>query len=441
MIYRILALLLCPLLVIPVMSQSDDKPYEGTSLNFLYIAGGFTNGLKDLEPEFEELTGISVEFELLDEEGSVRKAQLELASGAGNYDVVGIQSGNIPLYAENGWVTPVETFWGTDVSDSEALDHGDLIASTMNAMAWDGVQQCLPHFAATIIMYYQIDIFEAAGIESPPTTYDELLEMAPLLHTDEVPLIALRGNPPAAHGNIWHFNSFFHGEGAKFFVDFPNDLTPTVNSPEAIRALTNFVTLKNNYGPEGVAAYQYPDVVRSMQQGTVVVVMEGAPLAGRILDPEESKVSGNLGFAVVPGGAAGPKPSFAAHGICVTADSEHQEAAYTFLEWAMSFDTMKKIALAQPHIAVTRDSLWEDADFIAKYDYDFGAGSFLKAFQDSLAAAPADYYPPFAGWPLMGDILGQAVQEAEIGARTPEDALNHANELITQMLEDEGYLP
>ena len=58
-----------------------------------------------------------------------------------------------------------------------------------------------------------------------------------------------------------------------------------------------------------------------MQQGTVVMVMEGAPLAGRILDPEESKVSGNLGFAVVPGGAAGPKPSFAAHGICVTADS------------------------------------------------------------------------------------------------------------------------
>ena len=41
----------------------------------------------------------------------------------------------------------------------------------------------------------------------------------------------------------------------------------------------------------------------------------------------------------------------------------------------------------------------------------------------------------------MGDILGQAVQEAEIGARTPEDALNNANELITQMLEDEGYLP
>ena len=101
MFRRLLAILLCTALVIPVMGQSDDKPYEGTNLNFLYGATAFLNGLKELEPEFEELTGISVEFELLDEEGSVRKTQLELASGAGNYDVVGIQSGNIPLYAEN----------------------------------------------------------------------------------------------------------------------------------------------------------------------------------------------------------------------------------------------------------------------------------------------------------------------------------------------------
>ena len=57
-------------------AKADEKPYEGTSLNFLYLATAFTNGLKELEPEFEALTGISVEFELLDEEGSVRKTQL-----------------------------------------------------------------------------------------------------------------------------------------------------------------------------------------------------------------------------------------------------------------------------------------------------------------------------------------------------------------------------
>lgn len=48
--------------------------------------------------------------------------------------------------------------------------------------------------------------------------------------------------------------------------------------------------------------FTFDDVVTGMQQGNVVMAIDGAPLAGRILDPEQSKVAGNLGFAVVPGG-------------------------------------------------------------------------------------------------------------------------------------------
>ena len=109
------------------------------------MATAFTNGLKELEPEFEELTGISVEFELLDEEGSVRKTQLELASGAGNYG--------------RGWHSERQysalrrkqlgdagrkTSGALTCRIQQCLDVDDLIGSTMNAMAWDGVQQCLP---------------------------------------------------------------------------------------------------------------------------------------------------------------------------------------------------------------------------------------------------------------------------------------------------------
>ncbi|MCY3832793.1 MAG: sugar ABC transporter substrate-binding protein [Chloroflexi bacterium] len=438
---KILVIILCLVLVTGVGAQEGDRPYEGTTLNLFYFPITYIVGLEELLPEFEEATGMTVEFELLEEQASVQKAQLELASGAGNFDVVGIQSGNMPLYAQGGWVTPIEDFYDGEYVDAAMLNVDDFVGSTMDALAFGGTQYCLPMFAATTILYYQIDKFEAAGIEGPPATYDELLAIAPSLHSDEVPMIALRGNPPAAAGNIWIFNSFFHGEGASYFADFPDDLTPTVNSPEAIRALTNFVAVKNNYGPEGVAAYVYDDVVTSMQQGTVVMVIDGAPLAGRILHPDQSKVAGNLGFAVMPGGAAGPKPGFAAHGLCVVANSDKQEAAYKFVEWALSFDTMKKISLSSPHVAVSRNSLWEDADFIAKYDYNYGAGSFIKAYQDSLNAAPADHFPPFAAWPILSEIMGQAVQEAEIGVKTPEQALNDANDLMTQFLEDEGYLP
>lgn len=418
----------------------DARQFEGTELNLLYFAMTYTDGLQQLLPEFEEETGIKVNFELLDEQASVQKTQLELASGTGNYDIVGIQSGNMPLYGQNGWVTPVENFYGTPLSDPDALNPDDFIGSTMDALKYDGVQQCLPMFAATTILYYRLDIFEEFGIDGPPATYDDLIEIASQIDTDAIPAIALRGSPPSPAGNVWSFGTFFHGEGAQYFADFPNDMTPTVNSPEAITALENFDELLQNYAPDGVASYVFNDVVTAMQQGNVAMVIDGAPLAGRILNPDESKVIDKLGFAVVPAGAAGQKAAFVAHGLCIAADSPNQEAAYKFLEWATSAETMRQVALASNHLAVTRDSVWEDPDFIAKYDFDYGGGSFLTAYQDSLAVAVPDYFPPFAGWELIGQRMGQAVQEAEIGEKTPEEALNDANEDMIRILQDEGYL-
>jgi ABC-type glycerol-3-phosphate transport system substrate-binding protein len=290
------------------------------------------------------------------------------------------------------------------------------------------------------MLYYQIDKFREAGIAEPPKTFDDLLAAAAKVNKPDLPAIAMRGSPADASGNIWIFNLFFYGSGAKYFADFPKDMTPTVNSPEAVKALETWVALKQKYSAAGAVNFVFDDIVTAMQQGKVGMVIEGAPLAGRILDPKQSKVSGNLGFAVVPGGQAGPKPSFTSHGLCVSAGSDHKEAAYLFIEWIMAKQQMLKIATSSNYLATTRNSVWENPDFIKKYNFDFGGGRFLKAYQDSLAAAPADYYPPFAGWQLVGQRIAKAVQEAEIGTKSPAQALDDANKDIKATLIDAGYL-
>ncbi len=417
------------------------RQFEGTELNLVYQNQGFIQALSDIAPEFEKLTGIKVNVETLSEAAALQKMQLELATGSSAYDIVGVQSGNLPLYAENEWVIPVETYFGNaEVSDPEQLALNDFIPSTLQGMASGGVQYCLPYFAATVILYYQIDKFVEAGITAPPKTFDEFVAAAAKVHGDGLPAIAMRGSPASAAGNIWAFNLFFYGAGGKYFADFPEDMTPTVNSPEAIKALEHWVTLKQNYSPEGAVNFVFDDVVTAMQQGNVVMAIDGAPLAARILDPEQSKVAGNLGFAVVPGGVAGPKPSFASHGLCVSAGSKNPEAAYMFLEWALSKDKLIDISQSSTYLATPRTSVWQDESFIAKYSFDFGGGEFLSVYQESLAHAPADYYPPFPGWQLVGERIGQAVQEAEIGKKSVEEALNDANEDILEILEDEGYL-
>ncbi|PZX12871.1 multiple sugar transport system substrate-binding protein/sorbitol/mannitol transport system substrate-binding protein [Palleronia aestuarii] len=421
--------------------DADMRQFEGTELDMLYAEISFIPGLRELLPDFEEMTGITVNIETLSEGAARQKAQIESATGSGAFDIVGIQSGNLPLYAENGWVVPVEDYFESEFADPEQLALDDFIPSTLQAMSYDDTQYCLPFFAATVILYYQIDKFEEAGITEPPSTFDELLEVAGKVGTPDVPALALRGSPPSTAGNIWIFNVFMLGEGGKYFADFPDDMTPTVDTPEVQKALELFTTLKQDYTPDGSVNFVFDDVVTAMQQGNVVMAIEGAPLAGRILDPEQSRVAGNLGFAVVPGGPAGPKPAFAAHGLCISASSDNPEAAYMFLEWALSQKTMIEVSQNSTYLATPRTSIWENETFNEKYNFDYGGGSFLDAYQSSLEVAPPDYYPPTPIWQLVSDRMGQAVQSVEIGQSSAAEALADAQEGITEILEDEGYLP
>lgn len=421
--------------------ERDLRQFEGTELDVFYAEISFIPGLKQLLPEFEALTGIKVNIETQSEGAARQKAQVESASGSGAFDIVGVQSGNLPLYAQAGWLTPVEDYFeDTSVADPAQLALDDFIPTTLQSMAFEGKQYCLPFFAATVVLYYQIDKFRAAGVE-PPKTFDDLLAVAKAVNTPEVPAIALRGSPASSAGNIWIYNLFLYGEGGKYFADFPSDMTPTVATPEAAKALDILTTLKRDFAPKGSVNFVFDDVVTAMQQGNVVMAIEGAPLAGRILDPAQSRVAGNLGFAVVPGGPAGARPSFAGHGLCIAAASDAPEAAYLFLEWATSAETMVKVSQNSTYLATPRNSVWANEAFKAKYNYDFGGGSFLDAYQQSLAAAPADYFPPFAAWGLVSDRMGQAVQAAEIGQATAADALAAAQTGIADILTEEGYLP
>ena len=233
-------------------AQPDPRQFAGTQLNALYAEISFMPGLKKLLPEFEKETGIRVNLETMAEGAALQKAKLELATGTGTYDIIGAQSGDLPLYAQNKWLMPLDPFFGdSSLSDPKQLGLNDFIGSTRTAMAYEGKQYCLPFFAATQLLYYQIDKFKKAGITGAPKTIDELLKDAEALHTATLPAIGMRGSPASAAGNVWPFTQFFYGEGAKYFADFPKNLTPEVNSPQAVKALQAYITLKNKYGPKG----------------------------------------------------------------------------------------------------------------------------------------------------------------------------------------------
>src|SRR5690606_5962472 len=134
--------------------------------------------------------------------------------------------------------------------------------------------------AATVIMYYRTDL-----IDTPPATWEEVLSLAQELHDPPgLAAVGLRGQAGQSM-NMWISPSILYAYGASIVEDYPRgDMHPVVNSEEAIAAYELYATLVREYGFDGMANANFSEIMTEMQQGRLALMIDGAPLAGQLLD-------------------------------------------------------------------------------------------------------------------------------------------------------------
>ncbi len=441
---RILLMVCWIVMALLLVSQSGfalewDK-YKGTELNVMSVKQSYQTGLVQLAPEFEKLTGMKVRFDFVPW-GNVRQlASVELSSKKTTYDVMFLVGADVQAYAKANWLVSFSDMAKKGaITDQKMLGLDDYFKGPLTMLSRGGHIYGFPFFNATQNFYYNIEVFKAKGITKIPETLDELIEVAAKIHTKEMPAISLR-SAAGNYANMWTFLSAMYGLGGRLFKDYPNDMQPTINSPEIITAAKKYALLLQKYGPPGYGAILFQDNLANFQTERVAMCVEGTPLAGRILDPEKSKVVGKTGFAVVPfKGAGGLFTPGACQGYGIPSASQNQEAAWLFLQWALSSDTMKKIAQTTTFNAPTRNSVFNDPDFIKKYDYDWGGGSFLEVFNKTNALAPAWYIPAIPEFSEVDSIVGNALNAVIVNAKTAEEAFGEAQKQVDKVMRNAGY--
>lgn len=418
----------------------DWKKYDGEEVNMICVTITWCVALEEKLGEFNELTGITVNLDLFEESAAHQKVRTELASGSGAYDIVWVQANWSIPYAKQGWLEPMQPLIdNADLTDAELLAFDDLMPSLTNLMRFEGDLYGLPFFAATIITYYRADLLEAAGIDPAQLdTIEGFVAAVKALNKDGIAGVAMRGHPDESS---WHETVFLKGLGGKYLEDIKNeDYQPTLTSPEAIEAAALYADLIANYSPEGAINFKFSDVVVAMQQGNTAIIMEGAPLGGRINDPEKSTVRGKLGYAMVPKGPGGRHPAFTGHGVALAAGAPNMEPAWLFLQWALSREQTLQIALDSNHVAVSRNSVWEDPAFIEKWNLPGAGGDFLKAFQDSLNAADPDYRPRISGWSEVNRAYGEGLQSIMLGDKSAEEAMTDVQAKAEDVMQRLDYI-
>ena len=314
------------------------RDYEGTTLNLIWgetIA--YSLKLKELIPEFEAATGIKIETEALSDVEISRKLAIDSAAGDDTLDVFYFRPAQeTKAFVNNGWIRDISSFM-----DDAEYDFADISKESLNVTSLNGKLYGIPITVEHTMLFYNEDLFKAAGLERAPETLDELVEYCEKLSNlgEGKYALCMRGQGTAA---VIAFAPFLYAFGGKF-IDENNQAC--FNSPEALKAFEYYATLITKYCPEGSTAYTTAEASAMMRLGNCAMYIDYDSHYAFIVADETSNIAESCRYAKFPSGDAGFTPCGpVAWAMGISENSQNPEAAEMFVKWATSKDVFIKAA-------------------------------------------------------------------------------------------------
>lgn len=400
-----------------------------------------------MSPDFEKQTGIKVNFEQIPQQELTQKQLTDLSTGTGSYDVIGWFLD--PEYVDNNWIYSIDELRANQsVTDNNLLAMDGFFPPFLAAFTYNKKLYALPFYGESIMTYYNTAEFQKAGINKAPDTIADLEAACQAIKSGgRMAGIALRGSQEG-NAAIYPYLGWVYGYGGYWVDKQTNEIGLT--RPETIEATESWGHFLRDYGPSDVASYFWNEVQLSMQQEKSAIIMDATNFAPRLEDPSQSKVTGKVGFALVPQvmGANGPRgPQWAkgrfgmpatAYGLSVPRSAKHWQAAWLFNQWATSPVVMLQTSQIGLRADATRASTLNAPSFIDKYNYRNGEWS--QVTSQAFAFGSPDYSPRISTGTELSDTLGLALSQILTGKKAAKDALTEAQDKSVAIQKKAGLL-
>ncbi|MFH9227074.1 ABC transporter substrate-binding protein [Streptomyces lydicus] len=410
----------------------------GRSINVLMVNNPQMVDLQRLTAEhFTKDTGIKVNFTVLPEDDLRDKMSQDFSSQAGQYDVASLSNYETPIYARNGWLTPL----GERAAKDRAFDQGDILPPLRSSLtAADGKVYAEPFYGESSFLMYRKDLLKAAGLTMPAhPTWHQVAAMAAKLDGSRKGLkgICLRGQPgwgQLAAPLTTLVNTF----GGTWFT---KDWRTGVDSPEFTRATRFYVDLVRKHGEAGAPQAGYTECLNDMQQGNVAMWYDATAGAGS-LESGESKVAGKVGYAPAPVERTRDAGWLYTWAWGVQKASKHQDAAWRFIRWASGkgYERLVGRELGWSRVpGGKRASLYRDPQYLKS------AGAFAAATRNAISSArpgsPGVQPRPapgiqFVGIPEFSDLgtkVSHEISAAIAGKQSVPEALAKSRRLAQEV--------
>ncbi|WP_136682720.1 ABC transporter substrate-binding protein [Falsirhodobacter xinxiangensis] len=389
----------------------------------------------------EKHPDIQVEWVTLEENVLRQRVTTDIATNGGQYDVLTIGNYEVPIWAAQNWLLPLEDM-GADYKPE------DFLAPVAAGLTVDGKLYAAPFYAESSMLMYRTDLLEKAGLTMPENPDWDFITEAAEKMTDkgaEIYGICLRGK--AGWGeNMAFLTSMANSEGARWF---DADWKPQFDSPEWKTTLDTYLNLMTNYGPPGASSNGFNENLALFQTGKCGMWIDATVAASFVSNPNESTVAEHVGYAPSPVRAGGDN-----HGnwlwswnLAIPASSQKQDAAKAFVAWATS---QEYTALVAEHEGIanvppgTRTSLYENQEYLTAAPF---AAQTLAAIEAADTQSPSDQEVPYTGgqfvsipeFQAIGTAVGQVFSAALAGTSDADQALAAAQALTTREMSRAGY--
>ena len=245
-------------------AQGGAKKFAGVTLNVSTFSAAYPKLLQQWLPEFEALTGAKVNFDAPSFPVYNQRADLELSTKGSAYDVVNVTFIYSSRWINSGWLTPLDDFIQNPNLTPADWDVNDFLPGARAPETGQG-RQALRHSvdgrgAADRIVALRPRA-EGRACAFPDTT-DDLVKVLRAVNKKE----RVAGFVADNHYG-WTFVPYLHAFGGDVFRKAPDDLFPTLDTPEAIAAGEYYANLLREFGPDGAITYQPDQVTQALKLG------------------------------------------------------------------------------------------------------------------------------------------------------------------------------
>jgi multiple sugar transport system substrate-binding protein len=332
----------------------DETPTEKTKITYWTGDRHDADYIKERIAQYNETNTDNIEVELVVKTEEYDQALDISFVSAQAPDIFRVKENTIQTYYKKGYMEPIDAYLNDEMKAKFPLID--------NFSSFEGKVYSLPNYGSTMRLIYNIDLFEKAGIASPPTTLAEMVDAAKKItavgQADGAYGFALNfKNPSSAFGRSARVIAEISGYGG-FGLDFKSGRYDFSGFKPIIEA---FKQMKDDGSMlPGTESLDIDPLRAQFAEGKIGMYLSFSSEPGVYKNQFPAKIrwAGALP-PTIDGNINGAAGFLGGQWLVMSAQSKNKEAAWKFMEYMYSDEVLTGYAEGGfgipmvPHIAST----------------------------------------------------------------------------------------